>query len=182
MEEKQKKINEIKTDSEAKAEVMDKKDVNDKEEIKIDDDKFIEEMDETQIKAELAGRVVEDYAYQFMKGGIKVTGLSYAGVMAAARKQGNIKVVSIEFDEDENKVIAKCRAIDTKNNIEVIGVATQSKKYSSGYPDEFAFQKAASKAQRNAIRKLINEPVAKAILEMALEKKEQMKKDAKSFM
>ena len=43
-----------------------------------EENEIIEEMDSQQIKSELQGRVIEEYAYSFKIGNRTVTGLSYA--------------------------------------------------------------------------------------------------------
>ena len=164
--------------------------LNEGEEIKEEQDtKIIEQTekeldikDDLQIEESIRGRIIEEYAYQFRAGGRMVTGLSYAGVMAAVRKQGNIKVLAIQSTEDKDHYKAEATVRDEARNIEVKGFAMQRKFYPGGMPDEFAFVKACGKAQRNGLRKVIDEAMGKAILEEALVKLRQKQADAKAFM
>jgi len=141
-----------------------------------------EKKDEKQIEESMKGRVIEEYAYQFKVGGKVVTGLSYSGVMAAVRKQGNVKVLKVDFTETKDHYRSEATVRDEAKNIEVKGFAMQRKFYPGGMPDEFAFVKACMKAQRNGLRKVIDEAVGKVILEEALKKLRQKKEDAKAFM
>lgn len=137
----------------------------------------IEEMDTEQIKQELQGKIIKEYAYQFKtSGGREVTGLSYAGIMAAIKRQGNIRIVDIECKDKDDKYVAKARGRDERRNIELVSIASQPKKFkNTNIDDDFAMQKATAKAQRNVLRRLIDEPVYKVILEEALNKLDKTK-------
>jgi hypothetical protein len=146
------------------------------------EEKLIEDMDMEQIRAEMAGKIIEEYAYRFKHGSREIVGLSYTGVMAAARKQGNITIEKPEIEETDKDVTVHMVGVDIKNNVRIRSIARQAKFYKTGQPDDFALVKAFAKAQRNVLRRLINEPIAKAILEVALKKIDQDRKDARAFM
>lgn len=144
----------------------------------------LDRMDEKQIREQMAGRALEEYAYQFQMGSRTVTGLSFAGVMEVARNQGNIRMIDLQVEDKGDIYFAKCKGRDDKNGLEIFGVATQAKKmttYKGEIDDPFAIIKAAGKAQRNVLRRLIPETAAKVYLEEALKKKRQKAADAKTF-
>jgi hypothetical protein len=124
---------------------------------------MMERKDEEQIMQEMQGRILPQFFYEFSSGGRIVTGLSYAGVKQIMRQMGNIRIRDFNISDDGNQFIAKARAVDENRNLEIWGVSQQPKKMTlrSGKEifDEFAATKAASKAQRNAIRALIPEQV-----------------------
>ena len=128
----------------------------------------VESKDEQQIMDEVKGRLVDDLIYDFNTGtGRRVIGLSYSGVVMAARKQGNIHIEDIKIVEDDGKFIAKAKGKDVIRNFEIIGVAMQRKEmdtHKGKLPDEFALVKAVAKAQRNVLRRLIPEAVIKAMI------------------
>jgi len=128
----------------------------------------VESKDEQQIMEEVKGRLVDDLIYDFNTGsGRRVIGLSYAGVVMAARKQGNIHVEDVKIVEDDGKFMAKAKGRDVTRNFEIIGVASQRKEMDTRngkIPDEFALVKAVAKAQRNVLRRLIPEAVIKAMI------------------
>ena len=125
--------------------------------------------DEAQIVAELTGELVTEYAYSFESGGRTVIGLSYAGVKECARQMGGIRVSEPQIRETDEWWIVYCSAEDTKTGLLFWGGAQQAKYLPDGRPDPFAFPKAISKAQRNAIRQLLPEPIIHAVIRKYLE-------------
>lgn len=123
---------------------------------------LLDARDEEQIIEELRGRVLTEYVYQFRSGGRTVIGLSLAGVRAIARAQGNIKLSELHIEDLPDAYLATVKA--STPQFESYGVFKQPKrmKLKDGreVEDEFALQKAVSKAQRNAIRGVIPERVA----------------------
>lgn len=160
------------------------------QEQKQDDYRLVEERDDQQIMDELRGKLLEkEYIYDFKSGSHRIVGLTYAGIVTVARKQGNIRVIEVKISESDEKVIAKARGRDDINNFEIWGVATQLKRirtqYGSEYEDVFATVKAVAKAQRNVLRRLIPESVIKVKVEEYLKSKNDgstTQTDAKSFM
>jgi hypothetical protein len=124
--------------------------------------------DDDQIMAELRGEAVEQYVYSFNQGGSTVTGLSLAGVMAVAQSMGGITCGQPVFAVDDDEITCDISATDHKNGLTVWGTATESRvmkrRDGNAQPDKFARGKALSKAQRNAIRKLIPEQIAVEML------------------
>jgi hypothetical protein len=129
--------------------------------------------DEAQIEAELLGGVVAEYAYRFDQGAGAVTGLSLAGVMAVAQHMGGItcdEPPHWEIGEDE--YYCEIAATDHGRGLKLWGNASQPKylrrRDGQHILDPHARAKALSKAQRNAVRKLIPETLATKMLEAYL--------------
>lgn len=138
---------------------------------------IMERQDEDQIEAEIKGRFLEAFIYSFpQKGGGMVTGLSWAGVKEVARRMGHISIVDLAISVNEDgttyRVLAKAK--DLQTDVEMYGVSEQSKvqvfRNGETGTDQFALQKAVSKAQRNAIRSLIPEGLIKVMIEEYLAK------------
>jgi len=144
----------------------------------------IDQRDMEQIKEEIYGKTIQELVYKFKQGNREVVGLSYAGVMHAARKKGNIRVIEIKVKESDDKKAyeAEATARDEDNKLEMKGVARVPKYFSSGVENLFAYQIAASKATRNAIRRLLPEELIKNTIDFWLKQQEQKRKDARSFM
>ncbi len=122
--------------------------------------------DEDQIVAELMGGVVEEYAYQFKQGGATVTGLSLAGVMNVAQNMGGITCDGPpRWEITDDEYYCEIAAVDHHRGLKLWGNAAQARRYANGSVDTFARQKALSKAQRNAVRKVIPETIATKMLE-----------------
>ena len=123
---------------------------------------IMEKRDEAQILAEIQGEVVQDYFYK-AKGGKVV--ISWLGIRELARQYGKVETDVVDIRELENTWLVVIKARDLEKGHALLGTSTQSKidKYSSE-PDEFAYQKAFSKAQRNALKIVLPEALfAKAI-------------------
>lgn len=131
---------------------------------------LMERKDEDQILSEIKGNVLQEFVYSFPQGNRKITGLSYAGVKQIALEMGSLHVCEPILLENDGNWIAKVKAIDVHRNLEMWGVSSQPKKmtYKNGVEvdDDFCIQKAVSKAERNALRKLMPERI---IIEMVKE-------------
>ena len=127
--------------------------------------KEMERRDEEQILAELEGKYLEEFVYQFPQRGKMVTGLSWAGIKEIAYRMGNITVELERIEENEAQYVVVVKANDKERGNSRLGGVTQSKilKHKDGTeePDSFAFPKAISKAQRNAMRALMPEEMLK---------------------
>jgi len=153
---------------------------------------FIEfdKRDEDQIKKELLGETITEFFYQFQQGSRTVTGISLKGINEIARRMGNIHIMEPLVKDKKDCFIVKVEVKDMLRNIDTWGIASQRKKmkFTEGgeKEDDFALQKAFSKARRNALRQLIPETwVTKLYEEWQRQKKaqdEQKRQDAKSFM
>ena len=130
---------------------------------------LMEREDESQIEKEIRGSFLEKMVYSFQQGGREVTGLSYIGIKEVARRQGHIKISDVQISETDTHFRVVCKATDEINKLEMMGVSSQPKlmttKDRGQIPDEFALQKAMSKAQRNAIRAVIPESFIIACVE-----------------
>jgi hypothetical protein len=140
------------------------------EERGIEQAKELDVMDDLQISEEMSGRVLTQYFYQFPSRGAQVTGLSYAGVKAIARRLAQngepIDIVDAQltrFQEDGVEVVgclAKAKNLKTgEHRLGYSAQATTMNTRDGAKPDPFATQKALNKAQRNAIRQFIPEVV-----------------------
>lgn len=122
-----------------------------------------ERSDDQAIMAELQGAIVEEYVYSFKQGQATVMGLSLPGVMAVAQQMGGITCGQPIWTLTDTDITCDISATDHKVGLTVWGTATASLvEYNK--PDKFARAKALSKAQRNAIRKVIPETVATQML------------------
>ena len=133
--------------------------------------------DDEAIEAELMGKAMEHYVYSFKQDGKTVTGMTVAGVNETSRqltkkKDSGIKIrivpdsVKIDMNAtegDENGISVILMAENMLSGETSIGAKFEpfDKKGSKGkYKNTFALEKAVSKAERNAKRKLIPEKMA----------------------
>ncbi len=131
--------------------------------------------DEIQVLAELEGHYLTEFVYSFKAGGRDVIGLSWAGIKELAYRYGGIQVESCNIEDKGDFWLVTCKASDIKRSNSRFGVATQSKtmkrRDGSSEQDDFALQKATSKAQRNAIRALMPEIAVKQYIDQFLTEK-----------
>lgn len=137
--------------------------MNEAKEIK-NEFEIMERMDEDQIVAELQGEALKEMVYKAKDG--KVV-LSWAGIKQLAYQQGGIEINMVEMKEDDQKFTIIVKATDSIKKSSMLGVSTQEKT-AFGKPDQFALQKAMSKAQRNAIRGLLPEILVQKSIETFL--------------
>jgi len=133
---------------------------------------IMERKDENQILEELKGNVIQEFVYSFKQGPRDITGLSYAGVKQIALEMGNIHCCEPVISEMNGSWVCKVKVVDTYRNMEMWGVSCQPKLMKTQWgpkEDDFGLQKAVSKAERNALRKLMPE---KLIVEMIKEWKQ----------
>jgi len=90
----------------------------------------------------------------------KIT-LSMSGWTLAMHKQGSIEVLDVVFEELKKGTIAKAKVRDLMAKNTVIGVA---ERYNS---EEFKYTVLASKAIRNALKKLINPIIVQNVIRYA---------------
>lgn len=132
----------------------------------------IEQKDENQVMAELAGQTVEEYIYETWvkdprtKERIRKVNLSWVGTREVARNRGNIVLDTPDVTENEDSWRIMVRATDLLRNFTVFGGCHQPKKMKVNDIDEdtgeiigshlevddYAFQKGLSKGQRNALK------------------------------
>jgi len=133
--------------------------------------------DDEAIEAELMGRAMEHYVYSFKQDGKQVTGMTVAGVNEMSRqltkkKDSGIKIrivpdsIKIERDVEEGGVKGVSVILLAENMLSgetAIGAKFEPYKKTGRngeYDNTFALEKAVSKAERNAKRKLIPEKMA----------------------
>lgn len=157
----------------------------------VDAFKAMDRLDEQQILDALEGRPSDTIAYSFKTGGKQQTGLSYAGVAEVVRTMnaaGHTAIaISPDFaplvaevvEEDENGepvtfIQVTVYAHDTRNGGGNYGTARQAKfvtfkdKGRKPQLDSFAFTKALSKSQRNAMAPLTPMVFREALIAQAL--------------
>jgi len=121
---------------------------------------LLDKRDEEQILAEIKGNIITEMFYSFTIEKRKVTGVSWVGTKEIARQYGNVNMDFIKCEETPDSYIAIVKATDTKRGTSLLGTAMQAKMMhtrNGEVADRFAFTKAVSKAQRNAIRAIIPE-------------------------
>lgn len=141
--------------------------------------------DDKLIEAELMGEVLPFYIYQFEQQGKKTVGLSVKGVNEVVRrlnrdkKSGyNIRInpdhLKIEHNIDQAGDMGVQVSVYAENMLDgnsAWGIkfeAYQKTGRNGKYKNDFAAEKALSKAERNAKRKLIPEPVVVKMIEKML--------------
>ncbi|HXG36549.1 MAG TPA: hypothetical protein VNL15_06245 [Dehalococcoidia bacterium] len=149
----------------------------------------IEAVDDDLIVQELRGRAVEQWAYQLPttnERGEKISGLTIAGVSESCRESARhgeaIRILDKEWRETEDAfyaIITAGRFAVAEDGREAlldtaVGTKRQAKRFWSkqknGYMDDpFAFDKAISKAERNAKSKLLSMQVKQQVLALALQ-------------
>jgi len=131
----------------------------------------IEERDNNQILAELAGETLDEYVYDVVtydrkaKKEKRTVKLSWVGTREMMQVRGNIAMSGPDITDQDGYIRMVIRATDLKRNVSVFGGIHQLKTMKvktydeHGKPlgeqlqdDPFYFQKALSKAQRNAIQ------------------------------
>lgn len=147
---------------------------------------LMEKRDEAQIIADLEGRYIEEFVYEFCRqhkpspdGSLScncktafpkniVTGLSWTGIQEASRAYGGIKVVDTDIKETDDYIQITVTALDTKTNSSRLAIKRQPKMMKSGpgyIADKFCIEKAVGKAQRNAIKPLLPQTLLKQWIE-----------------
>jgi len=131
----------------------------------------IEQRDESQVLAELAGELVEDMIYTVetydrrQKKTIRRARLSWAGTKEVARSRGNIVLAEPVVTDLDTTIRIMVKATDLTRNFTVYGGCQQPRKMKvndvdpdtgevTGHhfeDDAYCFQKGLSKCQRNAL-------------------------------
>lgn len=144
-----------------------------KDDMTLEDFLEMDRRDEAQITAFLEGRIIGEYFYRFKQQGRQVEGITVSGVRELANRLGDIHASEPKWEESESAIRAWCSCVNYKTNVVLWGAAIQSKFIElkeldedtgerKKIPDPYAFTKAFQKAQRNAIRQHLPEPVVKA--------------------
>jgi len=143
----------------------------------------VDERDEGQVLAELAGATIEDFIYEIRdkKSGKRTVKLSWIGTREMGRAQGNIALSDPIIEDSDGYVRVVVRATDLKRNFSVFGGCHQLKqqkvKVYDGdgralgeqvQDDPHYFAKALSKAQRNVIQSIIPAEFAARMIDQFL--------------
>jgi hypothetical protein len=141
--------------------------------VKEDDEeeifKMADDLDARQIIISLEGDYSDlELLYEFKdKNGKTHYILSWYGYTKAMLKQGNIKAEFLGFEKVEGRYIAKARAVDQKNNVEVTAIASRIPSFHT----EFLFEILAAKSIRNALKRIIDPDVQAWVIRYAKERK-----------
>lgn len=131
----------------------------------------IEQKDESQVLAELAGELIEEMIYTVevydrrQKKTVRKVRLSWAGTKEVARSRGNIVLSEPVVTDLDTTIRIMVKATDLTRNFTVFGGCQQPRKMKvndidkdtgeiTGYhfeDDAYCFQKGLSKCQRNAL-------------------------------
>ncbi len=131
----------------------------------------IEQKDEAQVLAELAGELIEEMIYTVevydrkRKKAVRLARLSWAGTKEVARSRGNIVLTEPVVTDLDTTIRIMVKATDLTRNFTVFGGCQQPRKMKvndvdkdtgevTGYhfeDDAYCFQKGLSKCQRNAL-------------------------------
>ena len=106
---------------------------------------------------------VEDYMYQFKQGGRDIQGLTAKAANECMNLMGDVENIETDVQEGETFITVKVRVRDNKRNITAPGVCTELK-MRGGKPDDKAAARGLSKANRQAILRLIPEVVKQYIM------------------
>lgn len=128
----------------------------------------MEKADEQMVLDEIKGRAIDTLVYE-VRG---ATGLSLAGVRETARVMNNKGQARIRISDKEPTIIendeffeVRVYGVDEMNGGGNWGIKRQAKKYGNGTANEFAYEQALAKAQRNALRGLIPEWFVKQMID-----------------
>lgn len=137
---------------------------------------IMERKDEMQIIAELQGKYLDEFVYEFPQEGKQVMGLSWLGVQEASRVMGGIQTEIVERKEgkDEERgtkwVEIVVKAIDIHTGTSRLGIKRQHnrgrRKDGKIFDIPFYTEIALAKAQRNAIRALLPQTLIKAWIQI----------------
>lgn len=126
--------------------------------------KEIDQLDDNQILAELAGETVKDFIYEVVdKKGKRTVKLSWVGTRQAAMDRGNITLSDPMITDNNGYIRIVVRGTDLKRNVSLFGGCHQPKQIKVNdkngeyhlEDDPYYFTKALSKAQRNVIQSVL---------------------------
>lgn len=126
----------------------------------------VEESPQKQLElVDITAATLSKHLYSFKPpgGGESIVGLTVDGINHIASRMG-VTTETVEIiAEDENSITVK--AVARKGNIRHVGIVREPKRTKGGKENQFAYQKAVSKAQRNAKKGLLPMPWIKAMIE-----------------
>jgi len=126
--------------------------------------KKIDDLDEQiAIKEYVAGSVPLVYEIPSRNG--KKFELSIRGWVQAMLYQGNVEIEDVKFEEIGGKVVAKAFVVDKAHNVKVVGIAERVSN------QDFFYTTLASKAIRNALKKIISPAFEQRVIKEAIESK-----------
>jgi len=127
--------------------------------------------DESLIMKGISLENLDEYVYTFQEHGDTIVGLTVTGVMSLCQIRGGITSEMIEFQNDSKNMIAIFAATDEYTKVTVHGGAEVK------CNEPFAVAKLISKAERNAIKKLLPIGLVKTVVKTYFEDKEKIEKE-----
>ena len=130
----------------------------------------VDQRDEQQIVSLLGGELVHEYVYEFKDGSGRVQrGLSWAGIREYAQFRGNFRIEKPEMEDLGDAYRVMVQATDLDRNVTLWAGTHQPKsirrKDGGVVQDDFAYEKAISKAQRNVIKNLMPMTVVAKVID-----------------
>ena len=148
---------------------------------KEEDFEVMERMADEEIVAQMRGTMLPAYVYRFKDHrGDEVVDLSKDGVLAFANLRKGIKLERVfdnirEKEDDEYIIIYEATDINTGDTRE--GAAQQFKASPKGVKDQYALAKAVSKAQRNALKNILNVDAWRQLIMIYLDQQTEQEKE-----
>jgi len=145
---------------------------------------ILDRWDEEQALSKIMGKVLETYVYEFERVVKKKDGtvekkthyeLSLKGVTDLAHWMGGFAEGEGIVEEQKDKFVAKVPVTDLFKKVTVWGYADCEKTYKTGEDVKFPDRIARAKAYRNALKKLIPEPLKQRMIQMFIDHKKQEK-------
>ncbi len=141
--------------------------------------------DDAMIEQDMMGVVAPFWVYKFQQDGKEVVGLSTKGVNEIVRRLGQSAKYNCKIRLNPQYIVKEEKEYDGEKGIEVSVYAedlitgnsawgvkfeayTKKKRDGSTYKNTFAVEKALSKAERNAKKKLISEALAVVMIQQIL--------------
>jgi hypothetical protein len=136
---------------------------------------ILDRMEDNAIIKEMSGEIVDSYFYRFSSRGDNVVELNARGIFEIARMYGGISCKTrLESDADNPDFIVTATAYEKIRDIEFEGGVQQAKRLPNGQEDKSAYAKAVTKAQRNALKKVLPYSLMRRLLlNFLTEQKEQ---------
>jgi len=126
--------------------------------------KKIDDLDEQiAIKEYVAGSVPLVYEIPSRNG--KKFELSIRGWVQAMLYQGNFEIEGVKFEEVGGKIVAKAFVVDKVHNVKVVGIAERASN------QDFFYTTLASKAIRNALKKIISPAFEQRVIKETMDSK-----------
>lgn len=125
---------------------------------------LIERKEDELIVREMTGEIIDSYFYRFNSKGAEVVELNARGIFEVAQMYGGIRCTTRLDDGAGPNYVVTASALDKVRDVEFDGGAEQAKRLANGSEDIFAFAKAVTKSQRNALKKVLPYSLVRKLL------------------